>query len=135
MKYIKGYLKHKLHRNFKISNKPVEYASLQMRDDTDPEIYEKLQKIVYSEIDSFIAEGPKTIDFDKAVKNLKNKFTENQKENNWQLNAMVAYYYDKEDLAKDYINTLDSISQEDLRNTLKWLREQNNRIEVVMKPQ
>ena len=94
-----------------------------------------MQKIVYSEIDSFIAEGPKPIDFDKAVKNLKNKFTENQKENSWQLNAMVAYYYDREDLAKDYINTLDSISQEDLRNTLKWLREQNNRIEVVMKPQ
>ncbi len=117
-----------------LAQKPVEYASLQMRYDTDPEMYGKLQKIVYSEVDSFITEGPKLVDFNKAVKNLKNKFTENQKENNWQLNAMVAYYYDHEDLAKDYISTLDSITPEDLRNTLKWLRDQNNRIEVVMKP-
>ena len=118
-----------------LSKKPVEYASLQMRYDTDPEMYEKLQKIVYSEVDSFIVEGPKEVDFNKAVLNLKNKFTENQKENNWQLNAMVAYYNDHEDLAKDYLSTLESITRDELRDTLKWLREQNNRIEVVMKPQ
>ncbi|MBR4814301.1 MAG: hypothetical protein IKZ67_02450, partial [Paludibacteraceae bacterium] len=77
----------------------------------------------------------KEVDFNKAVLNLKNKFTENQKENNWQLNAMVAYYNDHEDLVKDYLGTLESITRDELRDTLKWLREQNNRIEVVMKPQ
>ena len=118
-----------------LSKKPVEYASLQMRYDTDPEMFEKLQKIVYSEVDSFITDGPKVVDFNKAVLNLKNKFTENQKENNWQLSAMVAYYNDHEDLAKDYLSTLESITRDELRDTLKWLREQNNRIEVVMKPQ
>ncbi len=117
-----------------LGKKPVPYASLQMRYDTDPELFEKLQNLVYAEIDSFITNGPKEIDFNKAKENLKNKFEENQKDNNWQLNALVAYYNDNEDLAKNYLGTLESISQEDLRKTLEWLRSKNNRIEVVMKP-
>lgn len=118
-----------------LNKRPIGYASLQMRYDTDPEMFEKLQSIIYAEVDTFITNGPKEVDFDKAKKNLVNKYTESQKDNNWHLNAMVTYYNDNEDLASNYLSTLESISKEDLRKTLKWLREENNRIEVVMKPQ
>lgn len=118
-----------------MNDKPVPYASLQMRYDTDPKMYEKLQALVHAEIDTFIAQGPKEVDFNKAKENLRNKFQENLKKNNWKLSAMVAYYNLGENIEKDYLSTLDGITQEDLRQTLEWLRNQNNVIEVVMKPE
>lgn len=118
-----------------MSDKPVKYASLQMRYDTDPEMFEKLQSLVFAEIDSFIAQGPREVDFNKAKENLRNKFQESVKKNNWKMSAMVAYYNLGEDVEKDYLPTLESITKEDLRQTLEWLKKQNNVIEVVMKPE
>lgn len=117
-----------------MNDKPVHYASLQMRYDTDPEMYEKLQSLVYAEIDTFIAQGPREVDFNKAKENLRNKFQENLKKNNWKLNATITYYNHGEEVEKNYLTILDSISKEDLRQTLEWLKKQNNVIEVVMKP-
>lgn len=118
-----------------VADKPIPYASLQMRYDTDPKMFDKLQQLVHAEIDSFIANGPNSVDFNKAKENLRNKFEEGQKKNNWQMSAMVAYYQHGEEIIKDYLNILESISQEDLRQTLEALRNKNNVIEVVMKPE
>lgn len=118
-----------------VNDKPIHYASLQMRYDTDPEMFEKLQALIFAEIDSFIAKGPREIDFNKAKENLRNKYQENLKRNSWKLNTMVAYYNEGEEVEKNYLTTLDSISQEDLRQTMEWLKKQNNVMEVVMKPE
>ena len=115
-----------------LSRIPLEYASLQMRFDTDPEFQAKLMPLIFEGIDNFIKNGPSDSDFKKVKENLRNKFIESKKENNWHLNSLVSYYKDGWNLEKNYLSTLDTISQEDLRLLLASLCEQGNVLQVVM---
>lgn len=115
-----------------LSRLPLEYASLQMRFDTDPEFQAKLMPLIFEGIDNFIKNGPSDSDFKKVKENLRNKFIESKKENNWHLNSLVSYYKDGWNLEKNYLSTLDTISQEDLRLLLASLYEQGNVLKVVM---
>ena len=83
-------------------------------------------------VDNFIKNGPSDSDFKKVKENLRNKFIESKKENNWHLNSLVSYYKDGWNLEKNYLSTLDTISQEDLRLLLASLYEQGNVLQVVM---
>lgn len=115
-----------------LSRIPLEYASLQMRFDTDPEFQAKLMPLIFEGIDNFIKNGPSDSDFKKVKENLRNKFIESKKENNWHLNSLVSYYKDGWNLENDYLSTLDSITQEDLRLLLTALYDQGNVLKVVM---
>ena len=115
-----------------LSRIPLEYASLQMRFDTDPNFQTKLMPLIFDGIDNFIKNGPSDSDFKKVKENLRNKFIESKKENNWHLNSLVSYYKDGWNLENDYLSTLDSITQEDLRFLLTALYDQGNVLKVVM---
>ena len=114
-----------------LSNIPVNRGSLQMTFDTDPKLEEKLMTLIHKEIEKLIAEGPIDSDYNKVKENLRNKYTENQKENKWVLNALVSYYKDGFDLRKDYLDVLNSITKEDIQRVLKSLIEQGNEIKVI----
>ena len=111
---------------------PVESASLQMRFETDPKLQTKLMSLIFDEIDKFIKEGPSDSDFLKVKENLRNKFIESKKENNWHLNTLVSYYKDGWNLEENYLSALDSISKDELRSLLNSLYEQGNVLKVVM---
>lgn len=115
-----------------LSNIPVNRGSLQMTFDTDPKLEEKLMTLIHKEIEKLIAEGPIDSDYNKVKENLRNKYTENQKENKWVLNALVSYYKDGFDLRKDYLDVLNSITKEDIQRVLKSLIDQGNEIKVIM---
>lgn len=111
---------------------PVPQATLKMSFDTDPKLEERLHGMVRSEIDKLISEGPIDADFNKVKENIRNKYVENQKENSWVLNALSAYYYYGFNYQADYLRTLDSITQEDIRQTLKHIMDQGNETKVIM---
>ena len=113
---------------------PEHRGALQMVFDTDPRLEDKLLKLIREEIDNLIVSGPSDTDFNKVKENLKNKFVENQKDNRWILNALVAFYKDEIDLRKDYLRVLDSITKSDVQNVLNDLIKQGNEVLVVMEP-
>jgi zinc protease len=118
-----------------VSKIPVNEASIQMMFDTDPKIQERMLQLIHQEIDTLLASGPSEQDLQKVKQNLRTNFNENQTENRWWLNAIISYYKDGEDLAKDYLRTVESIDQEVVRKKLKELVGQGNVIEVVMSPE
>lgn len=120
--------------NSSVSKIPVDEASLQMIFDTDPQVQEKMSRLVHQEIETIIANGPKEQDLQKVKENLRNKFNESQRENKWWLNALISYYKDGEDLKNNYLRILENITGETVQIKLKQFIDQQNRIEVIMSP-
>lgn len=115
-----------------LNNIPVQQALLQFTFDTDPKLEDRLLVLIREEIDKLIKEGPLDSDFNKVKENLRNKYSENQKENSWVLSVLFSYYRYGINYYKDYLPTLDSITKEDISTTLKSIIDQNNEVRVIM---
>jgi zinc protease len=113
---------------------PVNEASLQMMFDTDPNIQERMLRLIHREIETILASGPQEQDLLKVKESLRSNFNENQTENSWWLNAIISYYKNGDDLTRDYLRTVESIDREMVRKKLEQLVGQGNVIEVVMSP-
>lgn len=117
-----------------VTNKPQEQATLTIRFDTNPKQADKLIKIAKQELDSIALNGPKDIDLDKVKKNLLKRYKENQIENSWWKSAIILYQQDGFNLADDYEKTVNGLSKESVRETLKALLIQKNCIQFKMNP-
>lgn len=117
-----------------INNVPVDEAVVMMQFDTDPLKQDKLMKIIHSEVDEIVTNGPKPEDVQKVKENMLKKLTEDLAENGWWMNALNLYYQDKINLVNNYKATVEALSVESIQATLKNIVEQGNVIEVVMKP-
>lgn len=117
-----------------VTSKPTQEAVLQMTFDTDPKLQEKMIALIHSEVEKICKNGPKASDFQKVKENLTNNFKANQKENRWWLNTLVSYYKDGDDMTKDYMRAVESMTPEKIQKILTQLVEQKNIVEVVMKP-
>jgi zinc protease len=102
--------------------------------DTDPKLREKLVGLIRSEIDSIIKNGPKESDLQKVKENMLKNYKENQRENHWWLNLMVSLYRDGETIFDDYEKSIESITSESVRTTLKEIMDARNEISVSMIP-
>lgn len=120
--------------NGSLSKLPVGKALLQMSFDTDPKLREKLVGLIRSEIDTIIENGPKESDLQKVKENMLKNYKENQRENRWWLNLMVSLYRDGETLFDDYEKSIESITPESVRTTLKEIIDAKNEISVSMIP-
>lgn len=117
-----------------INDIPVKEASLLMNFDTDPEKQPKLIGIIYREVDDLVKNGPSIESVKKIQENMLKKYAENLRENAWWRSAIKVYYEDGWNLAKDYKDAVNALTPELIRKTLKEIVDQNNVIEVVMKP-
>jgi zinc protease len=117
-----------------ITRIPIHEASLQMTFDTDPQLQERLRGLIHKEIEDMILHGPKSADLQKVKENMRNSFNENQRENRWWLNTIISYYKNSENVAGEYLNLLEEINGESIRQVLKGIIDQQNIIEVVMSP-
>lgn len=112
----------------------VPHIELNISFDTDPDKQNRLLNITYDEIEKIIAEGPIESDLDKEKEILRNEYEENLLDNYSWMNFMNDYYNNDMNFIRDYVNVLNSITGEDIRQMLKSIYEQRNCIEAVLMP-
>lgn len=117
-----------------VTNRPQEQASLSVLFDTDASKQEYLTSLVYKELESISANGPKPEVLQKVKENLLKQYNEDIQENNWWLSAIQTYEKDGFCLPVDYVKEVNNLSAESIQNTLKALMGQKNTLELVMKP-
>jgi Predicted Zn-dependent peptidases len=117
-----------------LSRVPVSEAVLMMQFDTDPEKQVRLMKVIHSEVDEIVANGPRPDDLQKVKENMIKKYSEDLRENSWWSGTLVNFYHDKINYVEDYTTAVEALTAEKIQSTLKKLTEQGNILEVVMKP-
>lgn len=97
---------------------------------TNPEQLAHLNAKVKDELNK-IAAGTINIDeyFNKTKLNMKKAYEENQHENSYWMNVLVDYYHANENAHDKYIETLDSITTDDVRAALKQVLENGRYLE------
>ena len=112
---------------------PVSEAVLMMQFDTDPEKQARLMKVIHSEVDEIVANGPRPDDLQKVKENMIKKYSEDLRENSWWSGTLVNFYHDKINYVEGYTAAVEALTAEKIQATLKKLTEQGNILEVVMK--
>lgn len=100
-----------------------------------PERREELVGIVIRELDKMAKEGPRDEHIEKVRTYMLRSFDEAQKENGSWVYWLYRYYFDNEDVYSNYVNLVNSITKEDIRQLLVYILEQGNMIEVGMLPE
>ncbi len=120
--------------NASVTNRPQEQATLTIRFDTDPQKAEKLISIVWKELENIRENGPRSEDLEKVKQNLLKRYKEDQKENAWWRNAILAYERDGFNYSTQYESIVNGITADDIKQILQALMTQNNSIEIKMNP-
>ncbi|MDR0421576.1 MAG: insulinase family protein [Proteiniphilum sp.] len=118
-----------------ISRYPKGQTILQIVFDTDPERMEHLNGIVLGVLEGFASDGPREADFTKVKEYMNKSYGENLKENGYWLNILDNKYFYGEDGHTDYIETVNAVTPDDIRDFAKALLDQGNRKTVVMMPE
>lgn len=118
-----------------ISRYPEGQTALQIMFDTDPEKKAYLNKIVLDILNEFAEEGPREGDFAKVKEYMNKSNEESLKENRYWLNILNTKYFYGENNHTQYIETVNAITPDDVRNFAKALLSQGNLKTVVMLPE
>lgn len=118
-----------------LANTPISEATLLMQFDTDPEKQHKLLGIIYSEVEEILKNGPRADDLQKVKENMLKKYSEDIETNNWWQSSVQRFYQDKQDVLKEYKASVEALSPELIKSTLKAITDKKNILEVVMKPE
>jgi zinc protease len=118
----------------RVSNQPINNASLLMQFDTDLLKQPKLIGMIHDEVKEILKNGPRADDVQKVKENLLKTYTENLRENGWWSNSVENFYHNKINYIDDYKSTVEAITPELIQSTLKKMVDQGNVMEVVMKP-
>lgn len=117
-----------------ISRYPEGQTFLQISFDTDPQKMEHLNKIILNELNEIAENGPREADFNKVKEYMNKSYTEGLRENSYWRGILSTKYFYGEDGHTDYLNTLNSISRNDVQQFVKKLLDQGNIKTVVMMP-
>ena len=117
-----------------IARYPENQTILQIMYDTDPAKMEHLNAIVHKELKDIAVNGPREEDFNKVKEFMNKKYSENIKQNSYWLGTLDTYYFYNEDNHSDYLNVLNSITMDDVKEFVKELLAQENEVVVGMMP-
>ena len=117
-----------------IARYPENQTILQIVYDTDPAKMEYLNTIVHKELKDIAENGPREADFKKVKEFMNKKYSENIKENSYWLGVLNTYNFYSEDNHTDYLNTLNAITAEDVKEFANKFLSQDNEIVVSMMP-
>jgi zinc protease len=117
-----------------ISRYPEGQTILQIMFDTDPEKMEQLNQIILDVLEDIAQNGPREADFAKVKEYMNKSYTENLKENNYWVNVLDTKYFYGEDMHTHYIDTVNAITPEEIRDFVAGLLNQGNRKTIVMMP-
>lgn len=118
-----------------ISRYPEGQSILQIIYDTDPEKAEKLNDIIHRELKIIAENGPRSEDFKKVKEYMLKQYTENLKENGYWMGIMSNKYFYGEDNFTDYLNILNTLSENDIQQFAKEFLGQGNEVIVMMMPE
>ena len=117
-----------------IARYPENQTILQIVYDTDPAKMEHLNTIVHKELRDIAANGPREADFMKVKEFMNKKYSESIKENSYWLGILNTYYFYDENNHSDYLETLNAITANDVKEFANKLLSQGNEIVVGMMP-
>ncbi|WP_071145833.1 M16 family metallopeptidase [Bacteroides ihuae] len=117
-----------------ISRLPDGRAMLQIMFDTNPEKERHLSEVIRRELGRIATDGPEAVDFNKTKEYMEKSYQEGLKTNGYWLGVLSTLYFYNEDYNTDYLKTLESVTQDDVKNLTNELLKQKNLIEVVMMP-
>ncbi len=117
-----------------ISRYPEGQTILQIIFDTDPDKMSHLNSIILKELNNIAEEGPRPGDFSKVKEHMNKSFDENLKENRYWLNILDTKYFYGEDNHTNYIETVNSITADDIKEFASDLLENGDLKTIVMLP-
>ena len=117
-----------------ISRYPEGQSILQITYDTDPEKMAHLNSIVLNELKIIASEGPRASDFSKVKEYMSKSYEESLKENNYWLNALNTKFFYGEDNHTKYLETVNSITADDIKNFVAEFLKNGDNKTVVMLP-
>lgn len=118
-----------------ISSFPEGETDLEVYFNTDPAKFEKLNRIVQTELARIVEEGPRETDFNKTKENMLKKRAEALQENRYWLDILDQYYSKGFDRHTRYDEALQAITPATVQAFAKQLLSQGNHVEIVMLPE
>ena len=118
-----------------ISRYPEGQTILQIMFDTDPERMAHLNSIVLRELKLIASEGPREGDFSKVKEYMNKSYDENLKENRYWLNTLNTKHFYSEDNHTKYLETVNSITANDIKEFASNLLENGDLKTIVMLPE
>ena len=115
------------------SDNPEGETIFQIFYQTDPEKVDKLNKIIYAELEKVAKNGPDKEMFDKTILNMKKDYAEDLKKNGYWLDHMIDFFFDGRDFQTDYEKTLNGITPADVQKIAQEILKQDNHIEVIIR--
>lgn len=100
-----------------------------------PEMYDTCLTVMRQEMEKVAREGIPAEYMQRVKEYMRKSYQEDQNKNNAWLSYMQTYYRYGIDEQRDYLATLDKISQKDICRVMKALLKGRNRITVVMLPE
>lgn len=116
-----------------ISDNPKGETVFQIFYQTDPEKVDRLNKIIYAELEKVAKNGPDKEMFDKTILNMKKDYAEDLKKNGYWLDHMIDFFFEGRDFQTNYEKTLNGITPADVQKIAQELLKQNNHIEVIIR--
>lgn len=117
-----------------ISRYPEGQTILQIMFDTDPEKMAHLNEIIYNVLKDIAANGPRETDFTKVKEYMNKSYNESLKENGYWLNVLDTRYFYGEDTYTKYIETVNAVTPEEIKEFAANLINQGNKKTIVMMP-
>ena len=96
---------------------------------------EHLNQIVLNILKEFAEDGPRDSDFARVKEYMNKSYSESLKENSYWMNILDNKYFYGEDNHTHYIETVNSITKDDIQGFVKALLDQGNLKTVVMLPE
>lgn len=108
---------------------------LSIQGSVKPEMYDTCLTVMHQEMDKVAREGIPEEYMQRVKEYMTKSYHESQNKNNAWLSYMQDYYRYGIDTNKDYLPTLNSITQNDIKRVMKALLKGENKITVVMLPE
>ena len=113
---------------------PEERAMIQVIFDTNTEQMEKLSKLAKELLFDMAENGPDQEYFNMAVENLKKNLPEARIDNGYWMEALTHWYRFGTDSDAEYEAALNSVTADDVKNTIKMILDQNNAMDITLTP-
>ena len=118
----------------RIASFPKGRTSLQIYYDTDPGKQDQINAIVLSELQRLGESVPREEDLAKIKENLVKNYRENQTSNVYWLSVIDNFYFMGLDSQTSYLQTLEEITADYMKDFVKQLLSKGNHIELILSP-
>ena len=115
-----------------LSSQPKGRAALQISFETQPGKEAHLNGIIHKELANIAANGPRQEDFDKVKEFCIKSYQEQIRENSYWSQVIISYYQNGLDRHNEYMNLLNDMTLNDIRDAAKAIVDSGNQIEVIM---